>query len=143
VNSIFERLTLVYGHDFLRRWEGLDLAAVKASWAEELAGLHTNSAAIKHALAHLPAGQPPTVIQFRALCIARPEPEQKLLNSPRASSELVAALVAKALEAVAPAHGVEWAHRLRRREQQAERLTAAQRAMLRQALRGQHEAAEA
>ena len=135
VNKIFEKLTLVYGHDFLRRWEGLDMRSVKADWAEELSGLHVNPDAIAHGLAHLPPGQPPTVLQFRALCISRPDPSAKRLGAPRATDEKVAAAIEKAkLSIPASRMNLEWAHSLRKREQMCDRLTAAQRAMWREAL---------
>lgn len=79
VDRIFERLTLVYGHQFLGRWSGLDLNAVKDDWGRELAGLERNAAAIGYALENLPAGDPPNVLQFRAICNRRPAETPRLL----------------------------------------------------------------
>jgi hypothetical protein len=39
VDRLFSRIAVRYGADWLRMWEGLDMAAVKADWAETLAGL--------------------------------------------------------------------------------------------------------
>ncbi len=72
VDSLFARLQVRYGSAWTRMWEGVDLNAVKADWAEELAGLANAPESIKHALAHLPIDRPPNVGQFRALCIAAP-----------------------------------------------------------------------
>lgn len=72
VDLIFTKCALVYGRDFLARWQGLDLNEVKADWAHELGPLLGNHQAIRHALTHLPIDKPPNVFQFRALCIARP-----------------------------------------------------------------------
>ena len=71
VDQIFARLTVRYGAAWLRMWEGVDLAAVKADWAEELSGLTADS--IDHGLAHLPTDRPPNVAQFRELCRRPPD----------------------------------------------------------------------
>ena len=72
VDRIFAKLTLVYGTDFTRRWEGLDVDDVKADWARELAMYQQAPAAIAYALENLPENKPPNVLQFRALCRAAP-----------------------------------------------------------------------
>lgn len=72
VDLIFTKCSLVYGRDFLSRWEGLDLAEVKADWVRELGGLLRSPAAIVYGLERLPVDRPPTVLQFRALCIGAP-----------------------------------------------------------------------
>jgi hypothetical protein len=65
VDRIFGKLSLVYGRDFLMRWEGLDLDAVKADWADALDGYeHYGAGALAYALEHLPA-KPPTILEFR------------------------------------------------------------------------------
>lgn len=78
VDRVFEKLTLVYGHQFLGRWSGLDLNAVKADWARELSALERNPKAIAYALDRLPAGDPPNVLQFRQLCAMLPAATPKL-----------------------------------------------------------------
>lgn len=88
VDRIFDKLTLVYGHAFIGRWAGLDLQAVKADWAHELAGFERNPEAIKHALQHLPV-EPPNVMQFRALANNAPPPELPRLPEPKADPERV------------------------------------------------------
>jgi hypothetical protein len=82
VDRIFEKLTVAYGHDFLRRWEGLDMAMVKADWAEELAGYGSMPYAIKYGIEHLPADKPPTAKQFRAICNTVPVATQMALPAP-------------------------------------------------------------
>ena len=72
VDRIFEKLTLTYGHRFLGRWSGLDLGQVKADWAHELARLQQSPDAIRYALNNLPPAEPPTVLEFRAICARRP-----------------------------------------------------------------------
>lgn len=134
VERLFARLAVRYGSAWLAKWQGIDIAAVKADWSEVLGGFERNPEAIRHALAHLPEDRPPTATQFRALCIGRPEPALPALSAPAASP----AVVAMVMDAVKPKSGVdpkEWAHRLRKREQQYERLTPAQRAMWRKALK--------
>jgi hypothetical protein len=81
VDRIFTKLSLVYGHQFLSRWDGLAMADVKADWAHELRGFAQNPGAISYALEHLPPGKAPTVLEFRAIC-----------NSPICGSSMAAPL---------------------------------------------------
>jgi hypothetical protein len=96
IEKIFEKLALVYGHQFFSRWDGMDLARVKADWAHELRRFQQNPAAISYGLEHLPADRPPTVLQFRDLCASRHVPEPALpRNSAPADPARVAAELAK------------------------------------------------
>ena len=72
VDLIFTKCSLVYGREFLSRWEGLNMDEVKEDWQRELGGLLNSPAAVLHGLERLPAEKPPTVLQFRALCIGAP-----------------------------------------------------------------------
>lgn len=80
IERIFDKLTLVYGHQFLSRWDGINLIEVKADWAHELRGFAQNPGAIAYGLEHLPAGKAPTVIEFRAVCNSpqAPQPERPI-----------------------------------------------------------------
>ena len=88
VDAIFAKLTVTYGQEFLRRWEGVDIAQVKADWALELAGYENQPKAIKYALESLPIDKPPTVLQFRELCRRAPVPRPAALPAPDPSSEI-------------------------------------------------------
>ena len=66
VDQIFSKLTLIYGRDFAGRWEGMNVADVKADWAHELDGLDRSPQRIAYALKNLPISKPPTVLEFRA-----------------------------------------------------------------------------
>ena len=70
VEVIFTKLSLAYGRDFLIRWEGLDIAMVKADWVHELNGISPES--VRHALRNLPASKPPTVFEFRNIAVSAP-----------------------------------------------------------------------
>lgn len=78
VDRIFEKLALVYGHQFLARWDGMDLARVKADWGHELRRFAQSPAAIAHGLEQLPADRPPTVLQFRDLCDSHRPPTPRI-----------------------------------------------------------------
>lgn len=84
VDRIFDKLTVVYGHQFLSRWDGMELADVKADWAHELRGFAQNLGALKYGLEHLPVSKPPSVLEFRAICNSpqapRPEITLRLQN---------------------------------------------------------------
>lgn len=75
VERIFHKLSLVYGHQFISRWDGMPLDDVKADWGHELRGFAQNPGAITYGLEHLPASKPPTVLEFRALCNLGPATE--------------------------------------------------------------------
>ncbi len=133
VDRIFVRLAARYGASWFRMWDGIPMEAVKADWAETLAGLNDSPDAIRYALDNLPVDWPPNSAQFVALCINKPEPAPIALPAPRADSEVVRAVM-DAVN-VQPVNPRAWAHELRRRELACERLTAAQRSMWREALR--------
>ena len=84
VEKIFRKLTVVYGRDFMARWEGQEINDVIEDWAEELAGFVNWPEAIAWALKNLPDSKPPTVLEFRALCFKAPKPERLALPEPAA-----------------------------------------------------------
>lgn len=90
IDRIFSKLTVAYGRDFLSRWEGVSMADVKTDWAHELSGFVNCPEAIAWALAHLPDGKPPTVMQFRALANSMPRQENIPLPPPAPSAEKLA-----------------------------------------------------
>lgn len=102
VDKIFLKLTLVYGRDFVARWEGLDLAEVKADWAHELDGFDAWPEAISYALKSLPPGKPPTVLEFRELARKAPRKQPLALPEPAADPMRVSEALQK-LSAPAPA----------------------------------------
>lgn len=136
VDRIFDKLLLVYGRDFTGRWEGSPLSSVKTDWAHELSGFEHHPECIKHALQSLPASKPPTVYEFRNLCVSAPRAAKFELPAPPADPVFVAAIAQK-LRVVAekPAHGMkEWAYRLQARDKAGESINANQRRCYRAAL---------
>ena len=100
VKSLFARLQVRYGSAWNRMWDGVDMDAVMADWADELGGFANNPDAIKRALANLPPDRPPTLGQFRAICIGAPgdvHDKPGRLEAPSTSPEVVAA-IASALD---------------------------------------------
>lgn len=148
VEKIFARMTVVYGHAFLSRWAGLDLAAVKRSWGEELAGFADHPHALSHGLEALPSDNPPTVLAFRDLCRPALRDERQspppALPAPQADLAKVAALVASVSRDVVT-DPKAWAWRLKEREEfegkntpdPRHRMTAFQRDAWRNALRSE------
>ena len=134
VARIFDKLSVTYGSAWVRKWEGVDGAQVRADWGHELRGFQQSPNAIKHALEHLPPAEPPTVLQFRDLCLKAPQFSPKALPAPPADP----AVVAKAREAAKTIGGRAdraWAHALKAREERGDRLSIAQKVMWRDALR--------
>jgi len=87
VDRIFEKLTIVYGRDFMDRWRGLSIADVKTDWAHELAGFERWPEAIKFALQSMPPDKPPTVLQFREICRKAPAKVLPQLPEPKADPD--------------------------------------------------------
>lgn len=69
IERIFALMLASYGTKFTDLWRGTDLAAVKAMWAEKLAGFADKPKAIKDALNALDERPfPPTLPEFLNLC---------------------------------------------------------------------------
>lgn len=135
VEKIFHKLALVYGRDFLSRWEGQDLGGVMDDWAHELAALEGNPSAIAYGLEHLDADKPPTVLQFRATCNRRPEPKHLALPAPESKPAPEVMARVDAIIGSERQHSPKaWAWALKEREALGPGLTRAQREMWRTAL---------
>ena len=140
VARIFDKLSLTYGAAWVRKWEGVDGAAVRADWGHELRGFQQSPNAIKHALEHLPPAEPPTVLQFRDLCIKAPQFNPPKLPPPPADPAVVVKAVS-GVQRIGQREDRAWAHALREREQRGDKLSMAQRCMWREAVRNEAQAA--
>jgi hypothetical protein len=140
VARIFDKLTVTYGAAWVRKWEGVDGAQVRADWGHELRGFQQSPNAIKHALEHLPPAEPPTVLQFRDLCLKAPQFNPPRLPAPPADPAVVAKVVS-AVKRPGQREDRDWARALRATEQRGGKLTVTQRAMWREALKSERAAA--
>ena len=129
IDKIFHKLTLLYGRDFIGRWEGLEIADVKTDWGHELSGFQNWPEAIAHALATLPPGKPPTVMEFRDLARKAPRKELIALPGPPADPERVAAelkklaaITGKAIAAPGRIDHKAWAKRIIARHEAGENI---------------------
>lgn len=124
VDRIFDKLTLTYGQAFLRRWQDLDLNAVKSDWAHELSGFEKNPKAISHALSNLDPERPPTVLQFRALALKCPNEAFAMLDAPKADAKRIADELLKMapIRSVAKVDSRDWARRIVARHDGGEKL---------------------
>lgn len=114
IDRIFDKLTLTYGQVFLRRWQDLDIQAVKDDWAHELSGFQQSPQAISYALQNLPVDKPPTVLEFRAICRSRPPEVFVALPSVKLDAERLEKYVETARRRIPkhPPGNKEWAHRI-------------------------------
>ena len=93
-----------YGSMFLDRWRNCDMANVRATWAEELAGFRDKPEAIGAAIAALGDSQyPPTLPEFLAACREAAKRLGNANTTPmldiKANPERAAAVIAEAVKA--------------------------------------------
>ncbi len=139
VDKIFDKLTLIYGQSFLRRWADIDLNAVKSDWAHELAGFEAHPKAIAWALQNLPIDKPPTVLDFKFIARRAPPEELPRLEAPKASPDRVAEELAKLapiVERKPQADGRAWARAIVGRYEGGAKIAPATLRMAREALAG-------
>ncbi len=130
VESLFARLSVRYGIAFARQYEGFDMAAIKADWADVLAGFDGDS--IAYALRYLPTERPPNALQFRDICRRAPSAPVVALPAPPADPQRVAAALER-MKKPEPKEGsaaAVCAAGLRRKLADGAKLTQAQHAML-------------
>lgn len=125
---------LHYGSKLDSMWSGVKPEELRAHWANELAGFQDMPEAIGHALDNLPESFPPTLGEFKKLCLSVPRKVAFELPPPKANDSFVASIFQKVKDAPKESDPKAWAYRLRARERACERLTAAQRTMWRAAL---------
>lgn len=147
VERLFFRLQVRYGNRWTRMWEGIDPAAIKADWEEELGPLFSRAPeAIAYGLEHLPEN-PPTSDQFKAICQRAPDHTPRL-ESPRGylNREFLAAIMRQLEDGMRERQSMTpaayCASRLRAKAASGERLTPAQRDMLRACESMEHHTAE-
>ena len=136
IDAIFGRMAVRYGTAWLRKWEGVDMAAVKADWKHELKGFSSNLEPLRYALKHLPV-KCPTVAEFRSVANSCPPPEFKQLPAPHAKPELakqVVGAVKQKLGGLPVKDPKDWARKLKARHERGEKLGGHQIAAYRQAL---------
>jgi hypothetical protein len=92
-------MTVRYGAAFMRQYEGLDIAHVKADWAEVLDG--TSGKSIAFGLQYLPSDRPPNAMQFRDQCRRAPHDDHIALPAPDVKPD--PARVREVMAAIAPA----------------------------------------
>lgn len=130
VDRIFDRLSVVYGGEFLDRWRAIPLTDVKTNWGQMLAYYEADPGAIAWALENLPSGKPPTVLQFRDLCRAAPAKPAPMLPEPKADPERIKTEMEKLQEMVATkaprgtGDGKDWARRILARLEAGEKIAA-------------------
>jgi hypothetical protein len=121
--KIFMKLTLIYGRDFTGRWEGMNICDIKTDWSHELSGYENRPKAIAWALQNLPAGKPPTVLEFRKLCNTLPQEATVFIDAPKADPVRLKAVLAAMPAPVASSYGMkDWAHRLKARHEAGDNL---------------------
>jgi hypothetical protein len=124
VDKLFQKLAVVYGSEFLRKYQGIDAAAIKQEWATELGVFAHRPDAIRFALAHLPSDKCPSMLQFRDLCRQAPRPNTTALPEPKPSVQVVDKEIAKMVEKAFTNRDPKlWAKKLKKRHEAGEKLT--------------------
>jgi hypothetical protein len=90
IDALWNKMLVVYGSDWDRKFSGMPLDEVKGAWADELRGFTIEQ--IKYGLSVLPE-RPPNLIQFKDLCSKRPRylDSQLLTYRPKPNPEKIAA----------------------------------------------------
>ena len=119
VDHLFAKLAVRFGDAWTRKWEGIQMAAVRADWA------------LQHGLNNLPREFPPTAHQFRDLCIRRADDDRATVPALPAPSSVNVGQAQRLREIVAGAFATpkdprRWAHSLKARHEAGERLNPAQ-----------------
>jgi hypothetical protein len=147
VDKLFSKLSATYGQSFLRQYDGVDPADVKAEWGEVLSRFQQSPDAIRYGLDNLPPDRAPNPLQFRDLCRRAPDAafsKPEALPAPESTPvapEVIAATKA-AFERKDTRGWRDWAVALKRRHESGERLTRFQIRAYRETLGiGQQEAA--
>lgn len=117
VDHLFSKLAVRYGDAWIRKWEGIPMAAVRADWAEVLGGM--DGKALSFGLDSLPPDYPPTAAAFRQACNARPLQEQlPQLPAPTADQrERLQGLRTELAGALAPKPPRQWARTVMERHE--------------------------
>lgn len=124
VERLFDRLTTTYGTEFTNTWKGLDMNAVKTTWAHELSFYADRLKDIAWALENLP-DRAPNLIQFKNLCRQAPSIEPKQLPPPEINCDRIRAELEKLTEIQSKAANKdqkEWARRLIQRAATGEKI---------------------
>lgn len=131
VERIFTRLTATYGREFMGKWDGQEIVAVKSLWAHELASFDEKPRlhCIAWALENLPP-RAPNLIEFKLLCRQAPQWQALKLDVPKADPKVVDAEMAKiaatairsSVDPKAPGDPLAWAKRLKAKHDAGEKL---------------------
>jgi hypothetical protein len=86
INALWNKMLVVYGSEWSRKFDGMPLEEVKGAWAAELNGFTLEQ--IKYALSILPE-RAPNLIQFKELCTRSPKylENKQLTYRPKPSEE--------------------------------------------------------
>ncbi len=138
VDRIFTVMTVRYGEQWLRKWEGVPIASVRDDWAVQLGWLWRRPEALNFALDHLPVDAPPNAVQFKAIAARCPDAPYKHLPAPPVDRELARRAAARLREVAESLRSAGTAgpialRALRAREDAGEKLTPGQRGYLRAA----------
>lgn len=134
VNRLFAKLSVTYGQGFLRQYDGVEIEAVKANWAEELSCFQQSPDSIRYGLEYLPPSKAPTVLEFRDLCRKAPAVTLALPAPSEPADPAVIARAKTAFRALGTAGNRGWAEKLRERERLGKGLTRFQRDAWREVL---------
>ena len=69
---IFARMNAIYGANFARHWDGIDLMNVRSEWQRQLGKFLTYRPSMDYAISRLDSDFVPSAIKFREFCNAGP-----------------------------------------------------------------------
>ena len=105
---IFTRMSAIYGANFSRHWDGIDMLNVREEWKRQLGNFLTYRPTMDYAIDRLNPDFVPSAIKFRDFCnagpaIPRDEPQIEYNPTP-----VDPEVVRKAKERLAELRGKRW-----------------------------------
>lgn len=128
IEYLFAKLLARYGSAWRGKWAGVEPAAVMADWQSHLGNLSND--ALIYGLENLPMDFPPTVGQFREVCLRAPERRPVALAAPKADPLRLKAEFERMHSLAAERRPTAWIADLEARQARGEPLNLPQRAVL-------------
>lgn len=87
MERLFQKLSLAFGNQVLAKWQGLDMQAVYAGWAESLHDVSLGAIGFAVGKSKTELAHPPSLSEFRKICLEYVPPQSNVLKISHKLSE--------------------------------------------------------